>query len=67
MKRFLSINFLIVSGFLSFNTVTAQEVEGGIGFGASNYLGEIGGDPLPRRPFILDLQYPQTKPAIGTP
>lgn len=37
----------------------------GVNFGASNYLGEIGGKEAVRRDFIFDMKLSQTKPSFG--
>jgi hypothetical protein len=39
--------------------------DAGIMLGASNYLGEMGGKEKPRRDFILDLKFSQTRSAVG--
>lgn len=35
----------------------------GVGFGASNFLGEMGGDELTRRDFVVDMKLTQTRTA----
>lgn len=37
----------------------------GVGFGASNFLGEMGGDELTRRDFVVDMKLTQTRTATS--
>lgn len=56
---------IIIAFLFSFSSISvAQKLfrwEFGAGLGAANYLGEMGGNEKPRRDFILDLKFSQTR------
>ena len=67
MRKFLII---ILAVFIPGIAIPQYNMDYGINLGASNYLGEIGGtgkkgDGVPRRSFIYDLKFKQTKFAGG--
>lgn len=57
---------LIVLGLITGFTANAQyNWDIGFSLGASNYLGDIGGNVLTRRDFVADMKLVQTKPSAG--
>lgn len=62
-EQLLTVFFIIViSGKIGF---AQYSTDIGIGIGASNYLGEIGGNELPRRDFVWDVKLEQTRLAYS--
>lgn len=64
LKTRAYILFAILLGISS--SLTAQyRWDFGVGIGASNYLGEIGGQELTRRDFVFDMKLNRTQYVIG--
>lgn len=61
-KRLLTI---LTALFLSFGVQAQYNMDFGINFGASNYMGEIGGMQFEANPFLVDMIVPQTGMAFG--
>lgn len=63
---FASVGILTLLLIAISNTKSyGQKAEVGVIAGASNYLGEIGGDSKPGQPFVSDIQYNMTNFATG--
>lgn len=57
---------LLVLGLITGFTASAQfNFDIGFSVGASNYLGDIGGNIMTRRDFVADMKLVQTKPTVG--
>ena len=63
MRNILIITALIVAPFIGFSQYYAMDY--GILAGASQYLGEFGGNEKEAQPWILDMKRQQTRFAVG--
>jgi hypothetical protein len=63
MRNILIITALIVAPFIGFSQYYAMDY--GILAGASQYLGEFGGNEKEAQPWILDMKSQQTRFAVG--
>ncbi|HTB32032.1 MAG TPA: DUF6089 family protein [Bacteroidia bacterium] len=61
-KNILSISFLFL---LAFSAKAQFDFDAGLNLGASNYLGDIGGQLQTARPWIIDMKPQETRWAIG--
>lgn len=62
----LTATIALITGFFFSPDLNAQyNSDFGISMGASNYLGDIGGDILTRRDFVADMKVNQTRSTAG--
>ena len=57
--------FLMIVSYLPLGVAQTNTPDLGLVVGLSNYLGDIGNGPSPRRPFIYDLQPQETRFTLG--
>lgn len=65
MHRFKTFCFIFVFAFLSTATMGQYRWDIGVNLGASNYLGEIGGQERTRRDFVYDMKLNRTQYVVG--
>src|ERR1044071_4351584 len=67
MATFTPIRKLILGSLLLIGGAAQAQYnwDFGVSFGASNYLGDIGGGMLTRRDFVADMKVQETRPTVG--
>ncbi len=63
MRKITLVSFVILSSIYSAKSQYSTEF--GLNLGASNYLGDMGGEIQTARPFVVDLKPQETRWALG--